>query len=173
MLEILDQKKFFLKNLIFVNILLSSYLIYTILSLSNSGFDITDEGMYLNWISNPHIYKTSISHFGFLYNPIYNFLDGDIANLRKFNFLFNLTLSYSLVYLLIKKIDKSFLYNHLQIQILIIGISLFICFYRKYLTTPAVNTNTNTPLSRINALSFQASPTNNQPPVPTRLRTMS
>ncbi len=41
------------------------------------GFEFTDEGYYLVWISNPNIYKFSTSQFGFIYNILYKLCNGD------------------------------------------------------------------------------------------------
>jgi len=54
---------------------------------STHGIDFTDESFYLTWISNPFLYDSSVTQFGFLYHPIYLLLDGDIASLRRINIL--------------------------------------------------------------------------------------
>ena len=51
------------------------------------GMDFTDEGFYLLWISNPFIYPMSHTQFGFVYHPLYELLDGNIAALRQANIL--------------------------------------------------------------------------------------
>ena len=51
------------------------------------GMDFTDEGFYLNWISNPFIYPVSHTQFGFVYHPLYELLNGNIAALRQANIL--------------------------------------------------------------------------------------
>ena len=51
------------------------------------GMDFTDEGFYLLWISNPFIYPISHTQFGFVYHPLYELLDGNIAALRQANIL--------------------------------------------------------------------------------------
>ena len=51
------------------------------------GMDFTDEGFYLNWISNPFIYPVSHTQFGFVYHPLYELLDGNIVALRQANIL--------------------------------------------------------------------------------------
>ncbi len=51
------------------------------------GFDFTDESFYLIWIARPFEYPFSITQFGFIYHPIYQWLGGDIAALRRANVL--------------------------------------------------------------------------------------
>jgi len=46
------------------------------------GYDFTDDAHYLVWISNPHAYDWSVSEFGFLWNPIYRLVGGDIKIFR-------------------------------------------------------------------------------------------
>ena len=74
-----------------------------VLKFSAYGIDFTDEGYYLNWISNPSLYKTSINQFGFIYHPLYNLVDGNIVWLRRLNVIIIFTLSFALTYFLIKK----------------------------------------------------------------------
>jgi hypothetical protein len=62
-------------------------LLIWVLSLCRSGFDFTDEGFYLNWISSPWNYRNSITQFGFVYHPLYRLVGGDIALLRQGNVL--------------------------------------------------------------------------------------
>lgn len=59
---------------------------YVIL-LSQSGIDLTDEGFYLNTISFPSNYAATVTQFGFIYHPIYLIADGDVATLRRVNYL--------------------------------------------------------------------------------------
>ncbi|MDW3681746.1 hypothetical protein RA280_08285 [Cupriavidus sp. CV2] len=58
------------------------------------GFDFTDEGFYLNWISHPSSYRVSSSQFGFLYHPLYLLVGGDIAALRQANVLLSFGLGW-------------------------------------------------------------------------------
>jgi len=56
-----------------------------ILGYARHGFDFTDEGFYLVWISDPFLYDWSLTQFGFVYHPLYRALGGDISALRQFN----------------------------------------------------------------------------------------
>jgi hypothetical protein len=49
------------------------------------GIDFTDEGLALVWMSNPWIYSTSVTQFGYIYHPLYQLVGGDIALLRQSN----------------------------------------------------------------------------------------
>jgi hypothetical protein len=82
-----------IKNLNLILILISLFcfvsttiILYWIFKFSAYGIDFTDEGFYLNWISNPFLYKVSLSQFGYIYHPLYNLVDGNIAWLRRVNF---------------------------------------------------------------------------------------
>jgi hypothetical protein len=46
------------------------------------GYDFTDDAHYLIWVSDPYIYDWSVSEFGFLWNPIYRLVGGDIKLFR-------------------------------------------------------------------------------------------
>lgn len=57
------------------------------------GFDFTDESFYLIWIARPFEYALSVTQFGFIYHPLYQWLDGDIVALRRANVLFTFALA--------------------------------------------------------------------------------
>lgn len=117
----------------------SSFLIlYYVLKFSSYGIDFTDEGYYLNWISNPFIYKSSISQFGYVYHPLYNLVNGDIGSLRRLNFIITFILSSVLVYILIKKLFKNEEINILFRIIISIGIAIS-SFTYLYIQTPSYN----------------------------------
>lgn len=60
------------------------------------GMDWTDEGYYLVWIANPFVYPLSHTQFGFVYHPLYEWLDGNIATLRQANVLIFFSLAWVL-----------------------------------------------------------------------------
>ncbi|SIO38378.1 hypothetical protein SAMN05443247_04673 [Bradyrhizobium erythrophlei] len=62
-------------------------LLLWVLSRCGHGFEFTDEGFYLNWISSPKDYRASVSQFGFVYHPLYQLVGGDIVLLRQANVL--------------------------------------------------------------------------------------
>ena len=106
--------------------LFSTFLIlYWVLKFSAYGIDFTDEGYYLNWISNPSLYKISVSQFGFIYHPLYNLVDGNIVWLRRLNAIIIFTLSFTLTYLLINKIIEKEKINRILLIIISICISIY------------------------------------------------
>ncbi len=66
------------------------------------GFELTDEGYYLNWISHPWYFDASVTQFGFIFHPLYLLTGGDVALLRQVNigllFFLGFSLSYSLLW---------------------------------------------------------------------------
>ena len=73
--------------LVISSALVSVCMLIWLLWYCRHGMDFTDEGFYLNWISNPFIYPVSHTQFGFVYHPLYELLDGNIAALRQANIL--------------------------------------------------------------------------------------
>ena len=69
-----------------------------------SGLDFTDEGFYLNWISNPWSYHSSVTQFGFVYHPLYKLVGGDIVLLRQANVLILFALGWALCVALLRSI---------------------------------------------------------------------
>ena len=76
--------------------LVSLFFIITLLYRCNFGIDLTDEGYYLNWISNPWLYKSSVSQFGYIYYPLYRLVGENIVLLRQIDMLILLGLSWLL-----------------------------------------------------------------------------
>lgn len=66
------------------------------------GFDFTDEGFYLAWLANPSLYDWSLTQFGFIYHPLYIWLDGDIVSLRRANILITFGLAWVLAWLVLR-----------------------------------------------------------------------
>lgn len=89
-------------------LILSIFIVGQVFSVANRGFDLTDEGWYLAWISNPEKYPFSVTQFGFVYHPIFVLLNGDIALLRVFNLLSLWALSSFLVFLTLSRYPSFF-----------------------------------------------------------------
>jgi len=70
----------------------------------NFGFDFTDESFYFNWISNPFIYSVSASQFGYIYHPLYQIVDGDVAQLRQSNLMITFGLAWVLCLVLLRPV---------------------------------------------------------------------
>ena len=135
-----DKKKNWSLILISSFCLLSTTLIlYWVFKFSAYGIDFTDEGYYLNWISNPFLYKDfNVSKFGFIYYPIYNFVDGNVAQLRRLNFFITFILAFTLVYQVINKLVKFDKINKVIQCALSSGIAIS-SFTYVYIQTPSYN----------------------------------
>jgi hypothetical protein len=119
--------------------LLSTILIlFFTFKFSDYGIDFTDEGFYLNWISNPFLYKVSLSKFGYIYHPLYNLVEGNIAWLRRLNFLITFALACTLVYLVINNLVKFEKINKVIQFILSSGIAIS-SLTNVYIQTPSYN----------------------------------
>jgi hypothetical protein len=105
------------------------------------GLDLTDEGSHLHIIAFPTLYFR-VSQFGFVFNPIFNFLDHDIVLFRFFGFISMVLLSVHLFWRVLALLrhdvcrlgTKEFI-----ILLLIFGCS-GILFYKTWLPTPNYNT---------------------------------
>ena len=75
-----------------------------VLKYSFYGMDFTDEAFYLVSLSNPFAYDFSLTQFGFVYNPLYMLLDGDIAAIRQINIIIVFGLAWSMVYIFLASI---------------------------------------------------------------------
>lgn len=128
-------------NLILISFfcLLSTILIlYWVFKFSAYGIDFTDEGYYLNWISNPFLYKSSLSQFGYIYHPLYNLVDGNITWLRRLNFFITFALACILVYLVINNLIKFEKINKIIQCVVSSGIAISSLTYF-YIQTPSYN----------------------------------
>jgi hypothetical protein len=111
------------------------------------GFDFTDEGFYLNWISNPWNYHSSLSQFGFVYYPLYKLVGGDVVLLRQANILMTFALTSALCFLLLRStlgrrtsIDFSASLGAAGVAIVVASGSL--SFFDIWLPTPNYNSLT-------------------------------
>lgn len=85
-------------------VLASLCLLRWLLLLCSAGLDLTDEGFYLHWLSEPANYPSSVSQFGFVYHPLYKLLGGDIALLRSANLLISLVLGWGLCFAIMQQV---------------------------------------------------------------------
>jgi hypothetical protein len=117
-------------------------LIYA-LHYSKFGIDLTDEGYYLNSISNPDAYDSTISQFGFIYSPIYKLVQGNIMYLRQMNIFIIFVLSWILCYKLLKYFfsdfkSKNFIY-HIMASGLAVSSFHSLAFFGGWLHGPSYN----------------------------------
>ena len=110
-----------------------------ILKFSFRGIDITDEGYYLNWISNPFLYKHSLSQFGYIYHPLYLMVDGNIAYLRILNILLVFLFSWILIFLVLKSILTIENQNKFFLNIISSGLAISGLLSISSITTPSYN----------------------------------
>lgn len=137
-MKINKNKDLRLSLLIFLCSFSTASILFLILKYSSYGIDFTDEGYYLNSISNPYLYKLSISQFGFIYHPIYNLLDENIVLLRRINFLFTFGLSTILVYLLFNQLNIKEKLDKIYQILLSFGIATT-SFTYLFIQTPSYN----------------------------------
>ena len=84
----------YLLLLIAAMVIVSVIFVITLLYRCHFGIDMTDEGYYLNWISNPWLYKSSATQFGYIYHPLYQLVGENIVRLRQADILIMLGLSW-------------------------------------------------------------------------------
>ena len=111
-----------------------------LLKYSNYGIDFTDEGFYLNWISNPFLYNISLTQFGFIYHPLYMLLNGDIAALRQVNVLLTFSLAWLLIYTFLVLLEPGIKKNRFALHAIASGLatSVFV-YFDTWLPTPSYN----------------------------------
>ena len=88
----------------FVKICLAACTFMTVISavyFCKFGFDLTDEGFYLLWISDPFSFPFTHTLFGFIYHPIFDFVHESIFLLRVFNLLLTYLLAWFLAYIVL------------------------------------------------------------------------
>lgn len=96
--------KFLTQLLTIVALLGTVAIVGLMLWFSQRGLDFTDEGYYLASISDPGIYSTSVSQFGFVYHPLFELLGSDIVRARQANILLTFGLALFLADVLLRKV---------------------------------------------------------------------
>ena len=112
-----------------------------------SGFDFTDEGFYLNWISNPWNFRSSVTQFGFVYHPLYKLVGGDIVLLRQANVLILFALGWALCVALLRSIFIRWDSIGASPRVGTVGVALVagagsLTFFDLWLPTPSYNSLT-------------------------------
>lgn len=104
------------------------------------GIDLTDESFYLVWISNPFIYDSSRTQFGFVYHPLYRLLNGDISSLRQANFLITFGLAWGLVYAYLHSLRVTFQESRITLHVAAAGLATgALIIFATWLPTPSYN----------------------------------
>lgn len=87
--------------------LAGSVLVGVVLWRCRAGIEFSDEGFYLNWISDPWQYRVSTTLFGFVYHPLYRLVGGDVALLRQVNVLITLGLASAVGVVLLRTLAQN------------------------------------------------------------------
>jgi hypothetical protein len=77
-----------------------------LLMRSNSGYDFSDEGFYLNWISHPLNFPKLSTQFGYVYHPLYELFGRSIASLRQANILITFLLALTVCFCLLRRFAR-------------------------------------------------------------------
>jgi hypothetical protein len=126
------------------SIIASLILLGWVMQRCHSGFDFTDEGFYLNWISNPAANRGSVSQFGFVYHPLYEFVAGDVALLRQCNVLIIFALAFGLCNASLRSCWGKSADHRLSQRAGLVGIAAIVAsgslaFFDMWLPTPSYN----------------------------------
>ena len=109
------------------------------------GLDLTDESYYLINIANPGNYSETVgalSHFGFVYAPIFDLFAENVAALRMFSIVVTLLLGTTLAWLILTRFRewKFSVQTRLTISLLTAApITLIAVFNGQWLPTPSYN----------------------------------
>jgi hypothetical protein len=130
-----------------ISVAASLSLLGWVLLRCRSGFDFTDEGFYLNWISNPWDFHGAVSQFGFVYHPLYRLVGGDLALLRQCNVLIIFGLSCALCIVLLRSIcgDWAAFSRPKRVGFLGVAVALAsssLAFFDAWIPTPNYNSLT-------------------------------
>ncbi len=122
--------------------IISIVFLIRMLAIANRGIDITDEGYYLSWISNPWIFNGEASQFGYVYHPIYLLVNGNIALLRQLNLLAIFVLAAILTHIALSRFDRRHspilrYYWTMTLSLAIASTSLI--FFQIWIPTPSYN----------------------------------
>lgn len=139
----IDSNKAYLSLRFFVVIALIclvSVFVYWLLIQCGYGLGITDEGYYLNVISDPSMHRFSATNFGVFYAPIFEAINHSIPTLRVMNVLSLYLLSVYLCYQVLAPKFESNCLSRFEVTVLSMafGTSVFV-FFNLWLPTPSYN----------------------------------
>ncbi|UYO44977.1 hypothetical protein KQX63_02770 [Rhodopseudomonas palustris] len=111
---------------------------------ANHGYDFTDEGFYLNLISNPYPYNWSVTEFGYVYHPLFKLFGGSISWLRRANVVVNLGLAWGLTFAVLGggRSSTPTISNESNWRVAIAAAGIATCvltFFHTWLLTPNYN----------------------------------
>ena len=135
-----SNQRFRFRVLIGFLLLSSAALLAFVMKYSAYGFDFTDEGFYLTWISNPFIHEFSTSQFGFIYHPLYALMEESISGVRRVNILVTWTLSSILTYKILRMaVPQSADHNFSLLALSVAIASCSLATFSFSLVTPSYN----------------------------------
>lgn len=130
------------RMIVFFSAISTLFTLCWVLWFCRYGIDFTDEGFYLVWMSNPFNYSMSTppTQFGFIYHPLHELLNGNVAALRQVNILITFSLAWVLSNVFLKTVfgnqalDRA---SRLTISAAISTVSFV--FLQLWLPTPSYN----------------------------------
>lgn len=130
-----------------ISVVASLSLLGWVMLRCQSGFDFTDEGFYLNVISEPWIYRQSTSQFGFVYHPLFRLVGGDIVLLRQANVFVVFVIACVLCFVVLRSVSNHRNNVGISQRIGVIGTALVagagsLSFFDLWLATPSYNSLT-------------------------------
>jgi len=139
-MNLLTEENFW-KALAICSMLLTVCVLGSLAYFSRYGFDFTDEGFYLNWISNPFNLGVAPTQFGYIYYPLYLLLDGNLQAIRLFNVAITFTLGFLIFNVLFELANPNTSVSKSDRLTLSAGLSLSsLIIFDTWLVTPNYNT---------------------------------
>jgi hypothetical protein len=132
------------KNNLLMILLLSVSTIFLFITLyyCKYGFDLTDEGFYINSFSYPELYNSNITFFGFIYHFLFKLVSENLVLLRQLNILIIYCLSFLFSYIALGHIVPSAYITKTQKIVYSVSVSVSSLFYLttfNWLITPSYN----------------------------------
>ncbi|NDH08733.1 MAG: hypothetical protein EBY16_03820 [Gammaproteobacteria bacterium] len=122
--------------------LISFVLIAVIAHYSNRGFDLSDEGFYINSIVFPQLYTENFTLFGFFYHPLFLLTHKNWILFRQVNLLVIFTLSAILSSCCLKFIVGQNQMKKTNLTVLSLSLAIFVSTYLtsfNWLISPSYN----------------------------------
>lgn len=116
-----------------------------VLSLTGRGLDLTDEGYYLNWVDDPWAFPATVTLFGFVYHPLWEILDGDVARLRQVNLLITCALGALLTWSLVRTLAPAgspWRSRGMPLAVAVASSPIHVVLLHHWLATPGYNSLT-------------------------------
>lgn len=127
--------------IVFIGFIVQSSVLFFLLRLCFLGIEFTDEGKYFNDSRSPGAFRDQVTHYGFVYHPIFKAIDFNVPVFRIINLLITFFLAYLVSFQSLRKLSKLSTINLISVSI---SIGLFsLCFLSvNWLPTPSYNSLT-------------------------------